>query len=166
MAHITIQGNPIETAGSLPVIDTMAPDFSMTTLDLSEKTLADFAGKRIVLNIFPSVDTETCSLSVKMFNKQASHLENTVILCISRDLPFAQKRFCGAEGIENVIMLSEFRDSNFSDAYGLRVTTGPLAGLHSRAVVVIDETGKVIYTEQVAEVTNEPNYKEAMAVLV
>ena len=165
MSHITFQGTPVETIGTLPLIGTMAPDFSLTALDLSMKSLSDFIGKKIILNIFPSVDTGTCSMSVKTFNKQASALDNTEILCISRDLPFGQKRFCDAEGIAHLHMLSEYKDSSFSDAYGLRISTGPLTGLLSRAVIIIDEAGKIIYTEQVPEITDEPDYERAIAML-
>ncbi|NGM89263.1 thiol peroxidase, partial [Parapusillimonas sp. SGNA-6] len=140
-----------------------APGFSLTAGDLSQKSLSDFSGKKVVLNIFPSVDTGTCAASVRAFNQKASQLENTVVLCISRDLPFAQGRFCAAEGLENVVTLSEYKDASFSDAYGVKFVDGPLEGLLSRAVVVIDEAGKVVYTEQVAEVTEEPNYDEAIA---
>lgn len=166
MAHLTLQGNPIiDTLADLPAVGSIAPDFTLTTLDLSEKSLSDYRGKRVILNIFPSVDTETCSLSVKMFNKQASKLDNTAILCISRDLPFGQKRFCATEGIENIHMLSEYKDWNFSDAYGVRMTAGPLTGLLSRAIVIIDTDGTMIYTEQVPEITEEPDYEKALAVL-
>ena len=165
MAHITLQGTPVETTWDLPLVGSMAPDFTLTALDLSEKSLRDFAGKRVILNIFPSVDTGTCSLSVKTFNKKVSSLKNTEILCISRDLPFGQKRFCDAEGIAHLHMLSEYKNSTFSDNYGLRISTWPLSGLLSRVVIVIDEMGKIIYTEQVAEITDEPHYENALAVL-
>lgn len=165
MSQITFHGNAVHTQGSLPAVGSAAPDFSLTSGDLSEKSLADYKGKRVVLNIFPSVDTGTCATSVRTFNQKASALENTVVLCVSRDLPFAQARFCAAEGLENVVTLSEYKDSNFSDAYGVRFADGPLEGLLSRSVVVIDEQGKVIYTEQVAETVNEPNYDAAIAAL-
>ncbi len=166
MAQITLQWNAIiETTGELPALGSLAPEFHLTALDLSEKSLSDFLGKRIVLNIFPSVDTETCGLSVKMFNKQVSKLENTIILCISMDLPFAQKRFCGAEGIENVHMLSAFRESDFTQSYQVLMKTGPLKGLLSRAVIIIDTDGKILYTEQVGEIASEPDYEKALAVL-
>ncbi len=166
MAHLTLQWHPIvETLADLPEVGSVAPDFTLTTLDLSEKSLSDYQGKRVILNIFPSVDTETCSLSVKMFNKQASKLDNTAILCISRDLPFGQKKFCAAEGIENIHMLSEYKNWNFSDEYGVRMTTGPLTGLLSRAIVIVDTDGTVMYTEQVAEITEEPDYEKALALL-
>ena len=142
-----------------------APDFKLVAGDLSTKSLSDYQGKKVVLNVFPSIDTGTCAASVRAFNQKAAGLDNTVVLCVSRDLPFAQGRFCAAEGISNVETLSEFRDSNFSDAYQLKLVDGPLDGLLSRAVVVIDEGGVVRYTEQVAEVTNEPNYDSAIAAL-
>ncbi|MFY7811492.1 MAG: thiol peroxidase [Flavobacterium sp.] len=158
MAQITLGGNPISTIGTLPAIGTKALDFELLKTDLSIVKLSDFAGKKIILNIFPSIDTGTCATSVRKFNTKANELENTVVLCVSRDLPFAQKRFCGAEGLENVHPLSDFRTGKFGDDYGLTITTGPLAGLHSRAVVVIDENGIITYTEQVPEIADEPNY--------
>lgn len=165
MGQVTFKGSPVNTNGELPNIGAQAPDFSLTAADLSQKSLKDFEGKRIVLNIFPSVDTGTCAASVRAFNEIASSLENTVVLCISKDLPFAQSRFCAGEGLKNVITLSEFKDSNFSENYGLRFADGPLEGLLSRAVVVLDEAGKVVYNEQVAETADEPNYEAALAVL-
>lgn len=163
MARITFKGNEVHTAGSLPAVGSKAPDFKLTAGDLSEKTLADYQGKTIILNIFPSIDTGTCAASVRKFNEKASSLDNTVVLCISKDLPFAQGRFCGAEGIENVQTLSEYKDAGFSDAYQVVITDGPLAGLFSRAVVVIDSDGTVKYTEQVSEIADEPNYDGALA---
>lgn len=165
MAKITFKGATVNTAGSLPALGEQAPAFELTAGDLSSKHLKDFAGKKVILNIFPSIDTGTCAASVRKFNVEAAALENTVVLCISKDLPFAQSRFCAAEGIDNVITLSEYKDSNFSDAYALKLVDGPLEGLLSRSVVVIDESGKVIYTEQVAETTEEPDYKAALAAL-
>jgi len=165
MSQITLGGNPVNTSGSLPQIGSQANDFKLVKTDLSEASLSDFAGSRLVLNIFPSVDTGTCAASVRKFNEKASTLENTKVLCISRDLPFAQKRFCGAEGLENVINLSDFREGTFGKDYGLELTDSVMKGLHSRAVVVIDENGKVLYSEQVAEIANEPNYDAALAVL-
>ncbi|PWG04471.1 thiol peroxidase [Polaribacter aquimarinus] len=165
MADITLKGNAINTIGNLPEIGTTAPDFTLTTVDLSQKSLTDFFGKKIILNIFPSVDTGTCATSVREFNKKASDLENTIVLCVSKDLPFAQKRFCGAEGIENVEMLSDFADGNFGKSYNLEIANGPLAHLHSRAIVVIDENGKITYTEQVPEIVDEPNYEAALNAL-
>lgn len=165
MADITLKGNPIHTKGNLPSVGSKAPDFKLTNSELSEKSLSDYKGKKVVLNIFPSVDTGTCAASVRRFNQEASGLDNTVVLCISRDLPFAQNRFCAAEGLTNVETLSEFRDGNFSDAYQLKITDGPLAGLMSRAVVVVNEDGNVIYTEQVPEIVDEPDYDQALASL-
>ena len=165
MSEITFKGNPIHTGGDLPTVGEKAPNFALTAGDLSDKTLADYTGKNVVLNIFPSVDTGTCAASVRKFNEKASTLENTKVLCISRDLPFAQKRFCGAEGLENVINLSDFKEGSFGKNYGLEITDGPLAGLHSRAVVVLDENGTILHTEQVSEIADEPNYEAALAVL-
>ncbi len=163
MAQVTFKGNPINTAGSLPAFGSTARDFQVVKADLSTMSLSEFKGKKVVLNIFPSLDTPVCATSVRRFNVEAAKLDNTVVLCISKDLPFAQKRFCAAEGIDNVITGSEYRDSSFSDAYGIRILNGPLAGLFSRAVVVIDERGKVLYTEQVPEITQEPDYGKALA---
>ena len=140
-------------------------NFELIKNDLSTTTLSDFLGSRLVLNIFPSVDTGTCAASVRKFNEKASGLLNTKVLCISRDLPFAQKRFCGAEGLENVINLSDFKSGSFGKDYGLEIAEGIFSGLHSRVVIVIDETGSVIYTEQVAEIADEPNYDAALAAL-
>jgi thiol peroxidase len=165
MATITLGGNPIHTIGNLPETGSKAPDFTLVEPDLSVKNLADFAGSKVILNIFPSIDTNTCAMSVRTFNAQAAALENVKVLCISRDLPFAQKRFCGAEGIENVMTLSDFRDGSFGKNYGLEIIDGALQGLHSRCVIVLDENGVVSYTEQVAETANEPNYEAALAVL-
>lgn len=165
MATITLGGNPIHTSGELPKINTKAPDFKLTATDLSKVSLADFAGSKLVLNIYPSIDTATCATSTRKFNEKASGLTNTKVLCIARDLPFAMKRFCGAEGLDNVIPLSDFMDGSFGKAYGLDMTDGKLEGLHSRAVVVIDQTGNVIYTEQVPEIADEPNYEAALAAL-
>jgi len=165
MAKITFKGNAANTAGALPAVGSTAPDFKLTKSDLSDASLKDYRGKKIVLNIFPSLDTPVCAASVRRFNAEASKLDNTVVLCISRDLPFAQGRFCAAEGLNNVITASEYRDSKFSDAYGVRIQDGPLAGLLSRAVVVVDESGKVKYTEQVPEIVHEPDYAKALAAL-
>jgi len=162
MANITLKGNAISTIGSIPAIGTKAPDFKLTTVGLASKNLSDYLGKKVILNIFPSVDTGTCATSVREFNKKAADLENTIVLCISKDLPFAQARFCGAEGIENVEMLSDFIDGNFGKSYELEIANGPLAHLHSRAVVIVDEKGNIRYTEQVSEIANEPNYEEAL----
>lgn len=165
MASITLGGNPINTNGTLPKVGTKASDFQLVKNDLSVATLADFAGSRLVLNIFPSIDTGTCATSVRKFNESASQLNNTKVLCISRDLPFAQKRFCGAEGLENVINLSDFNTGKFGKDNGLEIVDGPLAGLHSRVVMVLDENGVVQYTEQVPEIADEPNYEAALATL-
>lgn len=165
MSQVTFKGATVHTKGSLPQVGSKAPDFSLTAGDLSSKSLADYLGKKVILNIFPSIDTGTCAMSVRAFNKEVSSLNNTVVLCISKDLPFAQGRFCAAEGIENVVVLSEYKDASFSDAYGIKFVDGPLEGLLSRAVVVLDEKGEVLYTEQVSEVTEEPNYSAAIAVI-
>ena len=165
MASITLGGNPIHTSGELPKIGSKLADFTMTKVDLSTASLSDLAGKKLVLNIFPSIDTGTCAQSVRTFNEKASGFENTNVLCISRDLPFAQKRFCGAEGLENVVNLSDYKDGSFGKTNGLEITDGPLAGLHSRAIIVVDENGTVIHTEQVGEIADEPNYEAAIAVL-
>ena len=165
MAKITFKGSPIQTQGELPTVGSAAPDFTLTASDLSDKHLSEKKRKKVLLNIFPSVDTGTCAASVRTFNQNATALDNTVVIGISMDLPFAQGRFCAAEGIDNVIVLSEYKDSSFSDAYGVKFSSGPLEGLLSRAVVVIDENGDVVYTEQVAEVTEEPNYENALAAL-
>ncbi len=164
MAQITFKGTPINTIGDLPVKGATAPDFTLVKRDLSETSLADYKGKTLVLNIFPSIDTGVCAASVRKFNEKAAELTNTVVLCISMDLPFAQSRFCGAEGIQNVVTASAFR-SNFGDHYGVNIADGPLTGLLSRAVVVIDAAGKVIYTEQVPEIAQEPDYDAALAAL-
>lgn len=165
MAQITLKGNPINTYGELPPVGSFAPEFKLTAKDLTDKTLKDFAEKRIVLNIFVSLDTSTCAMSVRKFNAEAANLQNTVVLCISKDLPFAQARFCGAEGLDNVITLSQMRDMNFGKDYGLEQVDGPMAGLLSRAVVILDETGKIIYEEQVPEISQEPDYEAALKAL-
>ena len=165
MATITLGGNPIHTNGDLPKNGTKAPDFQLLKTDLGTATLADFAGSKVVLNIFPSIDTGTCAASVRAFNAKASTLENTKVLCISRDLPFAQKRFCGAEGIENVETLSDFRDGSFGQKYGVELIDGALKGLHARAIVVLDENHKILHTELVDQIANEPNYEAAIASL-
>lgn len=165
MASITLGGNPIHTSGELPKVGTKLADFKLVKSDLSIATLSDFAGTNLVLNIFPSIDTGTCATSVRTFNATASKLENTKVLCISRDLPFAQKRFCGAEGIENVVNLSDFKDGSFGKTNGLEIADGVLAGLHSRCIIVVDANGSIIYTEQVSEIANEPNYEAALAAL-
>lgn len=164
MTTVTLKGNSIETVGELPKVGEQAPEFNIVKDDLSELSLADLKGQRVVLNIFPSVDTGTCAMSVRQFNEKAASLDNTTVVCVSKDLPFAMKRFCGAEGIENVTSGSAFR-SSFGEDYGVTFKTGPLTGLLSRAVVVIDENGKVTYTEQVAETTEEPDYDAAVNAL-
>jgi len=165
MATITLKGNTIHTSGELPAVGTTARNFTLVKSDLSRATLADFKGSKIVLNIFPSLDTGTCAASVRYFNKAAGSLANTKVLCISRDLPFAQSRFCGAEGLNNVITLSDFATGQFGKDYGLEIADGPLAGLHSRVVIILDETGKVVYTQQVPEIVNEPDYEKALNAL-
>lgn len=165
MTTITLKGNSIQTVGELPEKGVQAPDFTLVKSDLSEVSLKDLAGRRVVLNIFPSVDTATCAMSVRKFNEQAAGLDNTTVLCISADLPFALGRFCGAEGIANAVPASVFRNPGFGQDYGVTLSTGPLRGLLSRAVVVIDTKGKVIYTEQVPEITHEPDYDRALAAL-
>lgn len=162
MASITLGGNPINTAGNLPEAGQPAPDFKLTRTDMSTATLNDFRGKKLILNIFPSVDTGVCATSVRKFNEKASSLENTTVLCISRDLPFAQARFCSAEGLDNVLPLSDFKDGSFGKNYGVMIEDSAFAHLHARAIVVIDEHGKVLYTEQVPEVGQEPNYEAAL----
>lgn len=164
MAKITFKGNPINTSGDLPKVGSAAKDFKLVKTDLSEVSLASYAGKKKVLNIFPSIDTATCATSVRQFNSKAADLKNTVVLCVSADLPFAQKRFCGAEGITNVDATSTFR-SSFAKDYGLELLESPLKGLCSRAVLVLDENNKVIYAEQVPEIGSEPNYDKALASL-
>ena len=165
MSSITLGGNPINTSGELPKTGSQLADFKLVKTDLSIASLVDYAGKKVVFNIFPSIDTGTCAASVRKFNATAANLNNTVVLCISRDLPFAQKRFCGAEGIENVENLSDFKDGSFGKTNGLDIIDGVLAGLHSRAVIVIDEKGTILHTEQVQEIADEPNYEAALAVL-
>ncbi len=165
MANITLKGNAINTIGELPKVGTKAKDFNLVKNDLSSVSLNDFEGVRLVLNIFPSIDTGTCATSVRTFNKQAADLKNTKVLCISRDLPFAQARFCGAEGIENALTVSDFIAGQFGKDYGLTIENGPLAHLHSRCVIVLDENHQIIYTEQVGDIVDEPNYEAALAVL-
>ncbi len=165
MANITLGGTATRTNGELPSTGSAATDFALTATDLSTKTLSDYSGKNLILNIFPSVDTGVCATSIRTFNKTAADLDNTVVLCISRDLPFAQGRFCGAEGIENVEMLSDFKTGQFGKDYGLEITDGAFEALHSRCIVVIDPSGKITYTEQVPEIGQEPNYDAALASL-
>ena len=163
MADITLAGNTIHTAGELPQVGSIAPPFTLTNKQLAEETLEDFKGGRTVLNVFPSIDTDVCATSVRRFNAEASKLPGIRVLCISADLPFALSRFCGAEGLDDVVMLSDFRQKAFGDDYGLRILDGPLAGLLSRAVLVIDESAQVLYTEQVPEIGQEPNYEAALS---
>jgi len=163
MAQTALRGNPVNTVGDLPAVGS-SPSFSLTKGNLSEVTAADYAGKRLVLNIFPSIDTPTCATSVRTFNQRAADLDNTVVLNVSADLPFAQGRFCGAEGIENVESASAFR-SDFGDSWGVKLADGPLAGLFARAVVVLDGAGTVIHTQLVPEIANEPDYDAAISAL-
>ncbi|MDO8946158.1 MAG: thiol peroxidase [Desulfocapsaceae bacterium] len=165
MAQISLQGNPINTVGNLPAINTQAPAFTLTKTDLSDSKLQDYAGKTVVLNIFPSIDTSVCAASVRRFNKEAGELKDTVVLCVSADLPFAHQRFCEVEGLKDVIPLSCFRSPDFGKDYGLTIVSPPLTGLLSRAIAVIDPAGKVVYTQQVPEITQEPDYEAALAFL-
>jgi len=163
MATVTLKGTPFQTSGELPAVGSKAPAFALTKQDLSDLNLSDMSG-RVVLNVFPSIDTPTCATSVREFNSKAASLANTTVVCVSQDLPFALARFCGAEGIENVEAVSAFR-SSFADDYGLTIAEGPLAALCSRAVVIIGEDGNVLYTEQVTEIADEPDYEKALAAL-
>jgi thiol peroxidase len=165
MAHITLGGNPIQTIGELPAVGTKAPNFTLVKEDLSTITLDDLKGKKVILNIFPSIDTGVCATSVRTFNQKASEINNTTVLCVSKDLPFAQKRFCGAEGLEQVVNASDFRNGDFGKDYGLTIVDSVLQGLHSRVVIVLDENGVVKYTEQVPEIAQEPNYVACLAAL-
>ncbi len=165
MANITLKGAPVQTSGELPAIGSDVPGFRLVGADLKDVALHDFAGKRKVLNIFPSLDTATCAMSVRQFNQRAAALSNAVVLCISADLPFAQKRFCGAEGLDRVVTLSLMRGYRFAEDYGVRIETGPLAGLTARAVIVLDENDRVIYSELVAEIANEPDYDAVLKAL-
>jgi len=159
MAQVNFKDNAVKIFGELPKVGSNAPDFKLVTRKLEEISLSNFKGKRIVLNIFPSIDTGICALSVRKFNDWASKQENTVVLCVSKDLPFASGRFCGAEGLENVITASDFRYTTFGVDYGVLMLEGALQGLFARSVVAIDENGKVVYTELVPEITQEPNYE-------
>jgi thiol peroxidase len=165
MAETKLGGDPVHTVGDLPAVGSPAPTFTLAAGDLSDVTLADFAGQRLILNIFPSIDTKTCAASVRRFNELAAGFENTTVLNVSADLPFAQGRFCGAEGIDRVQSASTFRDAGFGDAYGVRLADGKLVGLMARAVVVVDENGNVMHTELVPEIAQEPDYDAALAVL-
>jgi thiol peroxidase len=165
MANTAFQGSPVSTVGTLPAVGSKAPDFKLVKGDLSEVTLSSLKGKKVVLNIFPSIDTGVCAASVRRFNQEAAGRKDVVVLCISRDLPFAAARFCGAEGITNVVTASEYRDQDFSKAYGILISDSVLLGLHARSVVVVDENGVVKHTELVPEITQEPNYAAALAAL-
>lgn len=164
MAQVTFKGTPVELNGHLPAVGQQAPAFTLTDTGLADKTLADFAGKRKVLNIFPSIDTGVCAQSVRTFNQRAAGLDNTVVLCISADLPFALARFCGAEGIDNVVSLSTFR-SSFAADYGTLLAGSPLRGLNARAALVLNEQDQVLYAQLVSEIGEEPDYDAALAVL-
>ena len=165
MAQFKLKGNVFNTTGSLPAKGAAAPAFTVTKTDLSAVGLADFAGKQLVLNIFPSIDTDVCAASVRRFNTEATKLTDTAVLCVSMDLPFALKRFCGAEGLANVVTASDFRDGSFGKAYGVRIADGPLAGLLARSVVVVGKDGKVLYSQLNPETSEEPDYGAALAVL-
>lgn len=165
METVYIQGNPIHTYGTVPAVGSVAPDFSLVKTDMTEVKLSDFNGKRVVLNVFPSVDTPVCAASVRKFNLDATKFENTVVLCVSMDLPFAGARFCAAEGIDNVIVASAFRSPEFAKEYGLELIDGPLKGLLARAVIILDADHKVIYRELVNEITHEPDYAAALKLL-
>lgn len=163
MATVTLGGTPIQTIGQLPATGTKAPDFQLVAADMKRVSLNEFAGKSLILNIFPSIDTSTCATSVRQFNQLAANLRDVKVLCISRDLPYAQKRFCGAEGIENVINLSDFDKGTFGKDYGVEMLDGRLQGLHARAIVVLNATHEVIHTELVSELRDEPDYEKALS---
>ncbi|MFT4661456.1 MAG: thiol peroxidase [Patiriisocius sp.] len=165
MAAITLKGNTCNTIGKLPEVGTKAPSFELRKNDLSFCSLEDYTGQRVILNIYPSIDTGICAMSTRKFNEEASNLTNTKVLCISKDLPFAQGRFCGAEGIDKIECLSDFTNGSFGSDYNVDIADGPMTGLHSRAIVVLDENHTVIYTEQVPEIVQEPDYVAAMNVL-
>jgi len=165
MSTVTFQGNPIGVEGVVPAANSIAPAFSLVGKDLNEVTLADFSGQRKVLNIFPSIDTGVCASSVRRFNELAANLDNTVVLCISADLPFAQGRFCGAEGLDKVVTLSTFRSAQFLRDYGVSIAEGALAGLAARAVIVLDADNRVLHAQRVSELTHEPDYAAAIAAL-
>ncbi len=165
MAETAFEGSPVQLSGDLPLPGMAAPDFTLTGSELSDVSLKDYAGKTVVLNIFPSIDTPTCAMSVRKFNAEIGNTDNAVVLCVSADLPFAHARFCGAEGLDHVVSASTFRSPGFGDAYGIRITGGSLAGLMARAVVVIDGQGKVAYTQLVGEISQEPDYGKALACL-
>lgn len=159
MATVTFKGTEVKTNGSLPAVGTQAPDFKLVGAGLNEISLSDFKGKRVILNIFPSIDTGVCATSVRNFNKIAASNDNVIVICVSKDLPFAASRFCGAEGLDKVITASDFRYNNFATDYGVLMNDGPLAGLMARSVVAIDETGKVVYNQLVPEIVEEPSYE-------
>ncbi|MEO5379116.1 MAG: thiol peroxidase [Magnetococcus sp. DMHC-6] len=165
MAQVTLKGKPIHTCGELPEVGTKAMNFTLTKIDLSDTTLADYSGKRIVLNIFPSIDTEVCAASVRYFNRDVAKRADTVVLCVSLDLPFAHKRFCGADGLTDVISVSEMRSRAFGEFYGVRIVDGPLAGLFARAVIIIDPQGMISYTQLVPEIVQEPDYESVLQFL-
>jgi thiol peroxidase len=165
MAQVTLKGNPVQTIGNLPAAGAEAPGFTLVDKELQEISLKDYAGQKVVLNIFPSVDTPTCAMSVRRFNAEIGKRDNAVAVCVSMDLPFAHARFCGAEGLEKVVSGSAFRNTEFGDAYGVRITDGPLQGLFARAVVVVDENGKVVYNQLVSEIADEPDYDAALGAL-
>lgn len=165
MAEITLGGTPTHTNGELPKTGSKAPDFTLVKSDMSEVSLSDYKGKNVILNIFPSVDTGVCATSVRKFNEKAASLENTEVLCISKDLPFAQARFCGAEGIENVTTLSGYRNNDYAKSYGVEIADGAFAGLNARAVLVLDADGNVTHSELVSEIGNEPDYDAALSAL-
>lgn len=166
MSQITLKDKKINTYGNLPETGEKAPHFELVRTDLSSATLKDFKGKRVIMNIFPSIDTNVCAISVRNFNERATKLNNTTVLCISRDLPFAQKRFVDDEGLEKVTNLSDFKQGDFGKDYGVEMMDGPLAGLLSRVVIILDEDGKVLYTEQVPDISQEPDYLAALKVLL
>lgn len=165
METVYFKGTPVHTCGDIPAVGTVAPDFTLVGNSLENVKLSDYKGKRVVLNIFPSLDTPVCAMSVRKFNKEAAALDNTQVVCISMDLPFAQGRFCSAEGIDRLVVASAFRDADFAKNYGLEMVDGPLAGLLARAVIIVDENGKVIYSDLVSEITDEPDYQGAVSVL-
>jgi thiol peroxidase len=165
MAQTAQKGNPVNTSGDLPAVGSDARDFTLTGTDLADINLGDYAGKKVVLNIFPSIDTPVCAMSVKTFNTEIAKYPDTVVICVSRDLPFAHARFCGAEGIENVVTASAMKDLSFGDDYGVTLVSGPIEGLFARAIVVIDENKKVIYSQLAPEISEAPDYAGALAVL-
>lgn len=163
MATVSFKGNPVNTSGELPAVQSPAPSFTLTRTDLSDCTLDDFKGKTVVLNIFPSIDTPVCAASVRRFNKEASELENTVVLCISADLPFAHSRFCETEGLKDVVPASVFRSPEFGRSYGLTIENGPIRGLLARAIIILDGNGKIVYSQLVPDIASEPDYGAALA---